>query len=131
LEVQVSKSITQWLKQIGDEKVRIVVNGKVKKVSQTEALARKMFILAKGGIEEIEDEAGNIVEVVHKPDHKVAKSIREWTEGKAAVEPPKEKPKQAKAGQYDSEIGRRLNERLGSGTVEEPESKRPVISKGN
>lgn len=117
-----SKSLTQYLKDIGDEKVSIVINDKIKKVSRTEALARRMYAVAMGGIEKIVVD-GEIVQTVHKGDAKVAKDIREYTEGKAAIEPPKEKPKQIKAGEYSSEIGRRLNERLGGGTKAESEGK--------
>ena len=56
---------------------------------------------------------GEIEERTYKADYRVAKSIREYTEGKAAQEPPKKGKQNAKAGRYDSEIGRRLNERLG------------------
>lgn len=113
-----NKSLTQYLKDIGEEKVKIVINGKIKKVSRTEALARRLYVMAMGGIEEIVVD-GDIVKKVHKADHRVAKDIREYTEGKAAVEPAKEKKKQIKAGEYSSEIGRRLNERLGGGNKAE------------
>lgn len=108
-----SKSLTAFLKQIGDEKVSIVINGKVKKVSRTEALARRLYVMAMGGVENVVAVDGTIIEVIHKANHKIAKDIREYTEGKAAIEPAKEKEKGAKPGQFTSETAGRLNDRLG------------------
>ena len=117
------KTLTQYLKEVSEEPVNIVVDGKPKQVTRTEALARKMFLMAMGGVEELLDDDGNVVQVVHKPDHRVAKSIREFTEGKAAVEAQQKDKKNTKPGRYDSEISRRLNERLGS----KARPKRPSI----
>lgn len=119
------KSLTQYLKEVSEEPVNIIVNGKPKQVTRTEALARKMFLMAMGGIEELLDDDGNVVQVIHKPDHRVAKSIREFTEGKAAVEAQQKDKKNTKPGRYDSEISRRLNERLGS----KARPKRPSVEK--
>jgi hypothetical protein len=125
----VDKSLTQWLKEIGDEDIEIFVKGEPVFVTKNEALARKMFLLAQGGIERIRTTEGELVDIHHKPDHKVAKTIREWTEGKAAQEPPKEEKKQVAPGQYNSEVARRLQDRLGGGTPEpEPEpADRPAV----
>ena len=109
------KTLSQHLKDIGDELVEIVIEGERIKVSRTEALARRLYVMAMGGVEEIVED-GEIVQITHKPDYRVAKSIREYTEGKAAQEPPKKGKQNAKPGRYDSEIGRRLNERLGGGS---------------
>ena len=107
-----SKSLTDYLKEIGDETVNIRVDGVDKVVTRTEALARKMYLMANGGIEEIVGDKGEVVQIVHKPDHRVAKSIREFTEGKAAQEPTPDKPLGAKAGQFSSETAKRLHDRL-------------------
>ena len=126
-----TKSLSDHLVAIGEEKVKIKINGKKHNCSRTEATARKMHLMANGGYEEVKNEGGETVRVTYKADAKVAKMIREFVEGKAAPEPPKEKKKGTKAGQYDSEISRRLNERLGGGSVQsEPESTKPVIPKG-
>ena len=118
-----AKTLSQHLKDIGNEKVEIALAGKIKKVSKTEALARRLYLMAMGGTEQVVVD-GQIEEVTHKADYRVAKSIREFTEGKANVEPPKKTKPKAKAGQYDSEISRRLNERLGrSEPAVEPEAK--------
>jgi hypothetical protein len=109
------KTLSQHLKDIGDELVEIVIEGERVKVSRTEALARRLYIMAMGGVEQVIED-GEIVEITHKADYRVAKSIREYTEGKAAQEPPKKSKQNAKPGQYDSEISRRLNERLGGGS---------------
>jgi hypothetical protein len=106
------KTLSQHLKDIGDELVEIVIEGERVKVSRTEALARRLYIMAMGGVEQVIED-GEIVELTDKADYRVAKSIREYTEGKAAQEAPKKSKQNAKPGQYDSEIGRRLNERLG------------------
>ena len=120
------KTLTQYLKEIGEEQVTIIINGETKQVTRTEALARKMFLLARGGIEEVTgDTIGEVLKIVHKPDHRVAKSIREFTEGKAAVEAQQKDKKNTKPGRYDSEISRRLNERLGS----KAQPKRPSVAK--
>ena len=105
--------MTDHLKEIGDETVNIIVDGQPKLVTRTEALARKLHLMAVGGIEEIVGKDGEVVQIVHKPDYRVAKSIREFTEGKPASEPTPEKPPGAKAGKYSSETARRLHDRLG------------------
>lgn len=114
------KTLTQHLKEIGDEQTSITVNGTVYKCTKTEAVARKLFLLAQGGTERIVDEDGNEVTVIHKADPRVAKSIREYTEGKASVELPKETKGKAKAGQYSSETANRLSDRLGAPTPNRP-----------
>ena len=107
-----SKSLTDYLKEIGDETVNIRVDGVNKVVTRTEALARKMYLLAQGGIEEVVGKNGEVVQIVHKPDFRVAKMVREFVEGKAASEPTPEKPLGAKAGQFSSETAKRLHDRL-------------------
>lgn len=107
-----SKSLTQHLKDIGEEKVEFFIDGEPQQVTKTEALARKLYIMAQGGVEHVRV-GDQIVEIAHKPSYQVAKSIREFTEGKAQTEPPKKDKKQTKPGQYTSEISRRLNDRLG------------------
>ena len=108
-----TKTLTDYLKEIGDETVNIRVDGLDKTVTRTEALARKMHLMAIGGVEEIIGDDGEVLKIVHKPDHRVAKSIREFTEGKAAQAPAPEKPLGAKAGRFSSETAQRLNDRLG------------------
>ena len=105
--------LTDFLNQIGDEEITICINDERKTVSRTEALARKMYLLAMGGIEEVIDEAGTMGKVYHKPDYRVAKMIREFTEGKAAAEIPFDNKNSKKAGAFSSSIGKRLNDRLG------------------
>ncbi|KKL07954.1 hypothetical protein LCGC14_2580800 [marine sediment metagenome] len=46
------KSLTDWLKQIGEEDVEIFIDNESKMVTKNEALARKMFLLASGGTEQ-------------------------------------------------------------------------------
>lgn len=118
-----AKGLTQYLKEIGEEQVTIIINGQPKQVTRTEALARKMFLMARGGIEEVLDDDGNVIQVVCKPDHRVAKSIREFTEGKAAIELQPEGKGKARAGRYDSSISKRLNDRLGPQKPKRPSIK--------
>lgn len=132
-----SKSLTDCLKEIGEEEVTIKINGQEYTCSRTEATARKMHLMANGGTEEITKEDGETLVIAYKADAKVAKMIREFVEGKAAPEPIKEKEPGKKAGQYDSEISRRLNERLGGGMPGKTELKltrpgilKPAIPKG-
>ena len=119
-----TKTLTDHLREIGDELTSITIDGQPYTCTKTEAVARKMYLLARGGTETITTEEGEVLCVTHKADPKVAKMIREFVDGKAAPEPVKEKKPGAKAGRYDSEISRRLNERLGT----KPKSpKRPSI----
>ncbi len=124
-----SKSLTSWLKDIGDETVNILIDGQPKLVTKTEALARKLYLMAGGGIEETIGDDGEVLRMVHKPDAKVAKMIREFVDGKAAPEPAPEKKRGARAGQFESEIGARLNERLGQKPVAS-KPVRPTVPKG-
>lgn len=116
-------SLTDCLRQIGEEEISICIDGKHLVVSKTEAVARKLFLLAHGGVEETIDETGQIVKVFHKPDFRVAKILREFTEGKAPMEVVETGPKGRKPGSFNSSVSRRLNDRLGP--------KRPRTSKSN
>lgn len=124
------KSLTDHLRDIGEEEVTIKINGESYTCSRTEATARKMHLMANGGYEEVTDEEGEVIKVVYKADAKVAKMIREFVDGKAAQEPAPEKKQGAKAGRYDSEISRRLNERLGPQVKKPVRPQRPVVGKG-
>ena len=107
-----AKTLTDHLKDIGNEETTITINGETHTCSKTEAVARRMFLMAEGGTEEIMVD-GEAMERVYKPDYRVAKSIREFIEGKAGVEPPKETKGNAKPGRFSSETASRLNDRLG------------------
>lgn len=115
------KTLTDCLKDIGEEEVSICIDGKPLVVSKTEAVARKMFLLAHGGVEETIDETGQIIKIFHKPDFRVAKLIREFSEGKAPMEVVETGLKGRKPGSFNSSVSRRLNDRLGP--------KRPRTSK--
>jgi len=105
-------TLTSFLKQVGDETVTICINGEVKTITKTEALARKMYLMAMGGVEETIGEDGSIVRIVHEADYRMAKAIREFTEGKPASEAAKESPKGNKAGTFSSMVGKRLSLKL-------------------
>jgi len=106
-------SLTDCLKSIGEEKVDICIDSESMQVTKTEALARKMYVMAMGGIEEVKGENDEVLTVVHRPDYRVAKMIREFTEGKAPVgEKNDNKQKRPVAGKFSSAIGRRLNSQL-------------------
>jgi hypothetical protein len=121
------KSLTECLKEVGEEQIQVCINGQHMTVSKTEAVARKMFLLAHGGVEEVTNEDGKVVKLFHKPDYRVAKTIREFIEGKPNQEPPQLKSKGKKAGTFDSKIGKRLNEVTATTKIKLPD--RPVISK--
>jgi hypothetical protein len=120
------KTLTSWLKELGEEQVTIKINGQEYTCSQIEATARKMYLMANGGTEEIEVKGEKIL-VTHKPQYQAAKALREFMEGRAAQEAPKEDKKQTTPGQYNSEISRRLNEGLGGGPPKRPS--KPVVPK--
>jgi len=107
------KSLSECLKKIGEEKVTVIIDGIMHECSQTEATARKLYLLANGGTETLEVD-GEMVTVRYKPNASAAKTLREFTEGKAAPEPPKESEPPLTPGKYKSSIGRKLNERFGA-----------------
>lgn len=113
------KSLSDFLREIGDEQITITIDGYPYTCTRQEALARKMYVLAYGGVVEEQAEDGQMIKIYYKPDYRVAKMIREYTEGKPNTELPPEKQGNAKAGSFDSSISKRLNEKLGL--------KRPVV----
>lgn len=115
--------MSSYLSQIGDEQVTICIDGVPQQVTRAEALARKMYLLALGGFEEVITPDGKQT-VYHKPDYKVARMIREFVEGKPNQEPTKEKKKGKRAGNFNSKISKRLNE---SAAVNKSPRTRPAI----
>ncbi len=106
-------SLTDCLKSVGEEMVDICIDGETMHVTKTEALARKMYVMAMGGIEEVTSSSGEVVDIVHKPDYRVAKMIREFTEGKAPVgKNESNKPDRPTAGQFSSATAKRLSNQL-------------------
>lgn len=123
-QTEAKSALTAFLTQIGEEEVTICIDGQAKTVTRAEALARKMYLLALGGVEEIQDDNGQTVSVFHKPDYRVAKMIREFTEGKAPMEVVEIGGQSRKPGRFNSAVANRLSNRLGP--------KRPVNKvKGN
>lgn len=120
-QTEAKSALTDFLNQIGGEEVTICIDGQPRTVSRAEALARKMYLLALGGVEEVKDVDGQIVKVLHKPDYRVAKMVREFTEGKASMEVVETGVKGRKPGSFNSSVSRRLNDRLGP--------KRPRVKK--
>lgn len=112
-QTEAKSALTAFLTQIGEEEVTICIDGQSRTVSRAEALARKMYLLALGGVEEIQDTDGQVVNVFHKPDYRVAKMIREFTEGKAPMEVVETGPKGRKPGHFSSAVANRLHSRLG------------------
>lgn len=107
------KTLTECLKDIGEEEVSICFDGKHMVCSRTEATARKLFLMAHGGVEETTDTEGQIVKIFHKGDPKLCKMIREYTEGRPATEVVETGIKSRKPGSFNSSVSRRLNDRLG------------------
>ena len=106
-------SLTDCLKSVGEEMVDICINGESMHVTKTEALARKMYVMAMGGIEEVTSSGGEVLVRTYKPDYRVAKMIREFTEGKAPVGKNKsDKPDRPAAGQFSSATAKRLSNQL-------------------
>ncbi len=120
-QTEAKSALTSFLNQIGEEEVTICIDGQAKTVTRAEALARKMYLLALGGVEEVQDVDGQVIKVFHKPDYRVSKIIREFTEGKAPMEVVETGPKGRKPGSFNSSVSRRLNDRIGP--------KRPRVKK--
>lgn len=120
-QTEAKSALTAFLTQIGEEEVKICIDGQPRTVSRAEALARKMYLLALGGVEEVQDADGQMIKVFHKPDYRVSKIIREFTEGKAPMEVVETGVKGRKPGRFNSAVAGRLSNRLGP--------KRPVMSK--
>ncbi len=120
-QTEAKSALTDFLNQIGEEEVTICIDGQPRTVSRAEALARKMYLLALGGWEEVQMPDGTIEKFFHKPDYRVSKMIREFTEGKAPMEVVETGPKGHKPGSFNSSVSRRLNDRLGP--------KRPRVKK--
>lgn len=112
-QTEAKSALTSFLNQIGEEEVTICIDGQPRTVSRAEALARKLYLLALGGFEEIQMPDGTIEKFFHKPDYRVAKMVREFTEGKAPMEVVETGPKGRKPGSFNSSVSRRLNDRLG------------------
>ena len=120
-QTEAKSALTDFLNQIGSEEVTICIDGQPRTVSRAEALARKMYLLALGGWEEIQMPDGTIEKFFHKPDYRVAKMVREFTEGKAPMEVVETGVKGRKPGRFNSETANRLHNRLGP--------KRPITKK--
>ena len=105
-------TLSEVLKDIGEEMVEININGQEIRCTRTEAAARRLFLLATGGYMQSKDEYGDTVTTYFKPTASACKAIREYTEGRASQEPPKEGRKNAKAGSFDGSIAGRLNSLL-------------------
>lgn len=120
-QTEAKSALTDFLNQIGEEEVTICIDGQPRTVTRAEALARKMYLLALGGFEEVQMPDGTIEKFFHKPDYRVSKMIREFTEGKAPMEVVETGPKGRKPGSFNSLVSRRLNDRLGP--------KRPRVKK--
>ena len=112
-QTEAKSALTAFLTQIGEEEVTICIDGQPRVVSRAEALARKMYLLALGGFEEVQMPDGTIEKFFHKPDYRVSKMIREFTEGKAPVEIVEKGGKGRKPGRFNSAVAGRLNNRLG------------------
>jgi hypothetical protein len=108
-------TLTEVLRDVGDEQVTININGQSFECSRTEAVARRLYLLAMGGFMVTKDENGDEITTYFKPNATAATKIREWTEGKAAQEAPKEGRKNKKAGSFDGSIAGRLNKLVNKG----------------
>jgi hypothetical protein len=115
------KTFSEILEEIGEEKIAICHNDQPLTVTRLEAAARKLFLMAHGGVEEVRDETGQMIKVFHKGDPRFCKMIREYTEGRPNVEAPPKENGNRKPGAFDSSIGKRLSNKLSS--------KRPVKGK--
>jgi len=108
-------TLTELLRDVGNEQVTININGENFTCSRTEAVARRLYLLAIGGFMQTKDEYGDMVTTYFKPNASAAKTIREYLEGKASQEAPKEGKKNARAGSFDGSIAGRLNKLVNKG----------------
>jgi hypothetical protein len=108
-------TLSETLRDIGEEIVEININGDDISCTRTEAAARRLYLLATGGFMQTKDENGDLVTTYFKPNASACKAIREYTEGRASQEPPKEGKKNKKAGSFDGSIAGRLNKLVDNG----------------
>ena len=119
-----NKLLTEFLRMVGDEETELmVVDGQAQTVSKAEAVARRLYQMALGGFVDVPDNSGQVQKVFIQPDTKAISLIREYTEGKPAVDTPKEAKGNKRPGSYDSSIKSRLQESLAINGSNTPNSK--------
>jgi hypothetical protein len=112
--------LTDLIKTIGDEETEpMVVNNEVHMVSKSEAMIRRLWIMANGGTEEYVGADGQVHKREYEPDKKVAELLITRIEGRPAQAAPEGGPERARrAGKFDSGVGNRLGRVMGD---DEPE----------
>jgi len=109
--VAAGKLLTQYLRDIGEETEQIVIEGHPYVATKAEVLARRLYLMALGGVEEYTDENGEVKKRVYEPDRKVMELVFTRIEGRPAQAAPEGGPERARrAGKFDSGVGRRLND---------------------
>ena len=86
LKTKAGKLLSQFLKEIAQEKTELVkdANNEDQMATKAEALARKIWKMALGW-KEVEIENGNPVEYVYKPDKTMMMLVFDRTEGRVST----------------------------------------------
>lgn len=115
--VKARKLLSECLKTIGQEETEMVVSsdGEPVLVTKVEALARRLWTMALGGVLEYRNDKGEVVKEFCIPNRQVALIIFERTEGKPKSQDVPGGGKGAKQGQFDSQTQTRLANILNKG----------------
>lgn len=106
--------LTSYLNSVGQEETEVVsINGIPKPITKAEALARRLWLMALGGIEEFIDDDGQTLTRIYKPDRKAVELILAYLEGKPPVNKPGDKgSNRQKPHGFTSDTKHRLSEAL-------------------
>jgi len=81
-----AKLLTDFLKQVGEETEQITVDGQIFIATKAEIMARRLYLMANGGVEEYLDEKGVVCKRIYQPDRRAIELILNRTEGRPAVQ---------------------------------------------
>jgi len=112
-QTRAGKLLTKFLRQIAHEETEFVVDadGQDKMATKAEALVRKMWDIALGYVERVEDRAtGEVTEITYKPDRKMMEIIFERLDGKVASHEDQQKHKLSVADRVSEQSRNRINE---------------------
>lgn len=108
-KVNPQKLLTDFLRDVGSEETELItIDGVPVMVSKAEALARRLYMMALGGVVEQKNDKGEVKTIVFEPSIPAAKLIREWTEGKPG-ENKSTSVKGKRPERFDKNTGNRLS----------------------
>lgn len=110
---EAKRLLSNYLGAVGQEETEVVsISGKPKTITKAEALARRLWLMALGGIEEFIDDDGQTLTRIYKPDRKAAELIIAYLEGKPAAKKPGETSDKQKPHGFTSDTKARLSDSL-------------------